>query len=201
MNEKKQKLAQVDELIKCLDIPHEEVIKHWQTASMTNAPANEVFTKTDYPNIKPGMFWYEDDTFSFDRITNKKIKAVVELVENGVIYGDLTASELFDARESSMPWMFVNEYIENYNYPCQKNEKIIWYNMRQLIDIGINYYRVKNAFIKLGKSWWRKSWYWTSTELPGAQAWVAAFPPLVVPIECNKFSYQTVRPVLALTVE
>ena len=200
MKTKEQKLAQIDELIKCLDIPREEVIKHLQLTSMTNVSAIEVLSKTNNPNIKPGMFWHEGNLFSFERLPDKKIKAVVELVENGVIYGDLTASELFDARESSMPWMFVNEYIENYNYPCQKNEKIIWYNMRQLIDIGINYYRVKNAFIKLGKSW-RKSWYWTSTELSGAQAWVVAFPTLVVSIKCNKFSYQTVRPVLALTVE
>ena len=156
--------------------------------------------KIDITKVKSGMFWHEGNLFSFERLPDKKIKAVVELVENGVIYGDLTASELFDARETSMPWIFVNEYIENYNYPCQKNEKIIWYNMRQLIDIGINYYRVKNAFIKLGKIW-RKSWYWTSTELPGAQAWVVTFRSFVVPIECNQFSFQTVRPVLALTVE
>ena len=87
MKTKEQKLAQVDELIKCLDIPREEVIKHLQLTSMTNVSAIEVLSKTNNPNIKPGMFWYEDDTFSFYRITGKKIKAIVELVENDVIYG------------------------------------------------------------------------------------------------------------------
>ena len=197
--EKKKKLAQVDELVKSLGLTREEVVDFFNKLPPVKE-TKKSWLATDITQVKVGMIWYEDDTFSFDRITGKKIKAVVELVEKGIIYGDLTASELFDAREVSMPWMFVNEYIENYNYPCQKNEKIIWYNMRQLIDIGTNYYRVKNAFIKLGKRW-RKSWYWTSTELPGAQAWVVAFPPLVVSIECNQFSFQTVRPVLALTVE
>ena len=48
--------------------------------------------KIDITQVGVGMFWYEDDTFSFDRTTDKKIKAIVELVENNVIYGDLTAS-------------------------------------------------------------------------------------------------------------
>ena len=196
--EKKKKLAQVDELVKSLGLTGEEVVDFFNKLPPVKETKKSRLV-SDITQVKVGMIWYEDDTFSFDRITGKKIKAVVELVENGVIYGDLTASELFDARGSSMPWMFVNEYIENYNYLCQKNEKIIWYNMRQLIDIGINYYRVKNAFIKLGKRW-RKGWYWTSTELPGAEAWVVTFPSFVA-IKCNQFSFQNVRPVLALTVE
>lgn len=163
MKTKEQKLAQVDELIKCLDIPHEEVIKHWQTASMTNAPANEVFTKTDYPNIKPGMFWYEDDTFSFDRITNKKIKAIVELVENGIIYGDLTASELFDILEMHLTWFKAKQFFDKFYYPCGENEKIVWYNINQLQSVYKNYNAVKETFSKLDKMY-RRLEYWSSTE-------------------------------------
>lgn len=200
MDQLKEKLALIDELIKCLDIPHEEVIKHWQTASMTNAPANEVFTKTDYPNIKPGMFWYEDDTFSFDKIKGKKIKAIVELVENGFVYGDLTASEIFAAKAESLYWSHAKDYIRDYDYPCERNEDIVWYNKDQLSKIALNYDPVKNAFRRLGKSW-RRSTFWTSTGYSEyMRAWVVAFRDNTIK-EVSTHSCQCVRPVLALKID
>ena len=50
--------------------------------------------------IKLGMIWYEDDSFSFERIANKRIKAVVELINDGFIYGDLTVSEIININEN-----------------------------------------------------------------------------------------------------
>ena len=200
MDQLKEKLALIDALIKCLDIPREEVIKHWQTASMTNAPANEVFTKTDYPNIKPGMFWYEDDTFSFDKIKGKKIKAIVELVEDGFVYGDLMASDIFAAKAESLPWSLAKEYIRDYDYPLEKNEDIVLYNKDQLYKIVLNYDPVKNAFRRLGKSW-RRSTFWTSTESSEyMRAWAVAFRDTTVK-EDLQYSSQCVRPVIALKVE
>ena len=67
--------------------------------------------KIDITQVGVGMFWYEDDTFSFDRTTDKKIKAIVELVENNVIYGDLTASELFDIPEKELTEKYEEKYL------------------------------------------------------------------------------------------
>ena len=199
MDQLKEKLALIDELIKCLGIPREEVIKHW-TASMTNAPENEVFTKTDYPNIKPGMFWYEDDTFSFDKIKGKKIKAIVELVEDGFVYGDLTASEIFAAKAELLHWSHAKEYIRDYDYPLEKNEDIVLYNKDQLYKIVLNYYPVKNAFRRLGKPW-RRSTFWTSTESSVyMRALVVAFGDNTIK-EASTHSFQCVRPVLALKID
>ncbi len=198
MKTKEQKLAQVDELIKCLDIPHEEVIKHWQTASMTNAPANEVFTKTDYPNIKPGMFWYEDDTFSFDKIKGKKIKAIVELVEDGFVYGDLTASELFEIEERYLGWCSAMWYINAFSYPCQKNEKIVLYSIKQFENLCATYTYVRRTFDQIHKRC-RKDWYWSSTECYPKFAWGLYFSS-GIRNDHDKHSYLYVRPVLALKI-
>ena len=199
MKTKEQKLARIDELIKCLDISREDVIKHWQLMPMTNVSAIEVLSKTNNPNIKPGMFWYEDDTFSCYRITDKKIKAIVELVENDVIYGDLTASELFDIPERRMSWFSAKQFFDKFSYPCGENEKIVGYNIDQLQSVYKNYNAVKEAFSKLNKMY-RKSVYWSSTENGTMVAGVLDFSSGYRGYyhECH---YLYVRPVLALKIE
>ena len=119
--------------------------------------------KIDITQVKVGMIWYEDDTFSFDRLPNKKIKAVVELIENNIIYGDLTASELLTINEQRLSWVECKVYIKKFSYPCQKNEDIVWYNIEQLKNIRDNYECVKKTFDKLYKEY-RKECYWSSTE-------------------------------------
>lgn len=54
--------------------------------------------------VKSGYYWYEDDTFSYSRIPDKKVKAIVDLVEGGYIYGDLTVSELFPIDEQELSY-------------------------------------------------------------------------------------------------
>ena len=85
--------------------------------------------------IKPGYYWYEDDTFSRSRIPDKKIKAIVELIEDDFIYGDLTASELFTIKEQQLTWDDAKKFFENFSYPCKENEKIVWYNIHQLTKV------------------------------------------------------------------
>ena len=95
---KENKLVQVDELITKLGLTRDEVVDYL-TKSPLGKEAEKSCSKISIKQVKAGMFWYEDDTFSFGKIADKKLKAVVELVYNGVIYGDLTASELFDIPE------------------------------------------------------------------------------------------------------
>ena len=40
----------------------------------------------------------------YEYIKDRGDVTIVELVENGVVYCDLTASELFDIKEQKLPW-------------------------------------------------------------------------------------------------
>ena len=181
MKTKEQKLALVDELVVNLGLTRDEVIDYFIGLK-----------------IKPGMFWYDDDTFSFERTASKKIKAVVELVEDGVIYGDLTASELFDIPEKDTHWDCVERFLKELSYPCGKKEKIIWYSIDQFQRVYDNYDAVKNAFDKLHKPY-RTKWYWSSTLN-------SKFGVIFYMREGSKSCSHTasmfyIRPVLALKVE
>ena len=70
--------------------------------------------KIDINQVKPGMIWYEDNTFSFDKQADKKIKAIVELVENGVIYGDLMASEMHDISDVEITWPDAKKFFKEF---------------------------------------------------------------------------------------
>ena len=154
--------------------------------------------KIDITQVKVGMIWYEDDTFSFDRITGKKIKAIVELVEGGIIYGDLTASELFEIEEQDLTWHRAMRYIENFSYPCQKNEKIVLYSIKQFENLCATYSYVRRTFDQIHKRC-RKYWYWSSTEYGSTYAWVLGF---LNGGRGTRYKYYTyyVRPVLALKI-
>jgi len=112
--------------------------------------------------IKSGYYWYEDDTFSAERDVGKKIKAIVELVWGNTVFGDLTASELFDIQEKDCNWNDAKKYIEEFCYPCKDNEKIVWHHTSRLKRVYNAYYNVKKTLEKLGKSP-RRALQWSSS--------------------------------------
>ena len=69
------------------------------------------FSQKNIPKIQAGMFWYDDNTFSADLLADKKVKAVVELVDAGlgVVYGDLLIPD------KKMKWAKAEKYIEFFN--------------------------------------------------------------------------------------
>ena len=114
MNTKDSKLIKLEEAITDLGLTGKEVINH------LNAKMRRIH-KEDISMIKPGMYWLEDDTFSREKIAGIKVKAVVELVtSNGVICGDLTASEIFNINETKK-WFL--EKISNINKPFARLTK------------------------------------------------------------------------------
>lgn len=114
--------------------------------------------------VKPGCYWYEDDTFSKSRIPNKKVKAIVEHVEVNVIYGDLTASELFPIDEQQLSYDDAKKFFEEFSYPCKENEKIVWYDIHQLFRVQKNYYKdVYHVFVEMSKSP-RRNGQWSRSE-------------------------------------
>ena len=155
--------------------------------------------KIDITQVGVGMFWYEDDTFSFDRTTDKKIKAIVELVENNVIYGDLTASELFDIPEKELTWYGAKRFYKEFSYSRRKNENIVWYDIDQLKSVYGNYNAIKKAFKKLHKPF-REKMYWSSTERGSMYARYLSFSSGRRK-DNVKYIFLSVRPVLALKVK
>ncbi|MBE6447676.1 MAG: DUF1566 domain-containing protein [Alphaproteobacteria bacterium] len=155
--------------------------------------------KINITQVKPGMLWYKGDIFSFEKIEGKEVKAIVELVEDGVIYGDLTASEMFDIREEMLNWGNAKNFIDNFYYPSQRGEAVVWYSIEQLEKVCKNYELVKKAFREIKKPF-RKEFYWSSTERSSTSAWYLFFENRFVHTNV-KYDKFFVRPVLTLTVK
>ncbi len=207
---KEKKLTLIDEMVASLGISREDILKHWKIsstadASTTSSSEIDVLGASDFANIQPGMFWYEDDTFSFKKLDSKRIKAIVELVENTVIYGDLTASEIYRFREVLKPWYASIAYINNFPYKRNYNEKIVMYDRDQFWDILKEYKAVQKSFNLIGKPY-RKDCYWTSEEFNCASSKIFGFDEKcdisIYPwaIAQNKDCRMYLRPVIALYV-
>lgn len=152
MNAENKKLPQVDGLTSG------EVI----TRRNKQKSEIRIINETDITLVKPGMIWYEDDTFSFDRIPTKKIKAIVELVKDGIIYGNMAASDLCSIpTKNLMSWYDAGKYLDNCSYPCKTNEKIVWYNIAQLKEVYKKRKAVRKTFNMLGKIYYDGD-YWSS---------------------------------------
>lgn len=123
-----------------LGVTREDVIKSWITSTPDedlvnkmetliqnekNSPA--VFGLSEITKIEPGMIWYEDDTFSFSVIKGKRIKAVVELIDtyDNFIYGDLTASTIYDIQERRLSCYKARKRIANLFSICKEGESIV----------------------------------------------------------------------------
>ena len=159
----------------------------------------EAKTNIDIKQVKKGMFWYEDDTFSFERVPDKKIKAIVELAKDGVVYGDLTASELFENHEQFTDWFGAKKYIEQFPYQLKQNEEIVWYNIHQLSEIKKHYNLVEESFKLIGKRC-RQFSYWACEIHPSFYAKCLAFEGGFVNI-LHKTRRAFIRPVLSLKVD
>lgn len=209
---KEKKLTLIDEMVTSLGISREDILKHWKISSTADASSTtssseiDILGISDFVNIQPGMFWYEDDTFSFKKLDSKRIKAIVELVENTVIYGDLTASEIYRFPEVTKDWFDSIRYINDFIYKCNYNEKIVMYDSDQFWDILKEYKAVQKSFNLIGKPY-RKDCYWTSEEFNYTSSKIFGFDEKcdisIYPwaIAQNKYRRMYLRPVIALRVD
>ncbi|MBE6445326.1 MAG: hypothetical protein E7019_04665 [Alphaproteobacteria bacterium] len=160
------KIKHVNELMELLGVTREDVIKSWITSTPDedlvnkmetliqnekNSPA--VFGLSEITKIEPGMIWYEDDTFSFSVIKGKKIKAVVELIDtyDNFIYGDLTASTIYDIQERRLSYEQARQRIENLFSICKEGEQLIIIAKNLLYKIASYYDKIEDTLIKIGK--------------------------------------------------
>jgi len=121
----------------------------------------EKISRHGIPNVKKGMIWYEDDTFSFERMTNKKIKAVVELINDGFVFGDLTVSELINVEEKHLNWEKILIELRYLSREFKERQFITWQDGDELLNVCNGYDVVRKTFVMLGKSP-RNGVYWTS---------------------------------------
>ena len=156
--------------------------------------------KIDISEVRVGMIWYEDDTFSFKKRDGKKIKAIVELIDSDTIYGDISVSEIISVSELNLNWKGTKRYLENFYYPCKPHEEIVWYDIDQFKKIYQQYYFVKKTFKMLGKEY-RRGFYWADLESPSCDdgAWCFNFR-YGQPYMYRQYVMMPVRPVLALKV-
>lgn len=138
---KQYDITRVNELIVSLGLTHQDLIDAWDLTD----------TEIADTQVKVGMLWFEDDTFSFERVPNKKIKAIVELIDQGIIYGDLTASEILNVEEKNLNWYEAQEYIMCFPYRCKSREWITWHDDYRINAIYQNYQKVQETFRLIGK--------------------------------------------------
>lgn len=191
MESKESKITQIEELITRLGVDREELIARWSNTVSLN-------TDIDISQIQVGMFWYEDNSFSFQRMPNKRIKAIVELIEGNIVYGDLTASEIVSIKEQDKEWHEIKCYIEHFPYCCSKNEKIVQYSIVQLENVYKQYKKVRKSFKVLSKPY-RKGYYWSSTSYDVTIGWGFIFDN-GFKYECMKNIISHIRPVIALKI-
>lgn len=208
---KEKKLTLIDEMVASLGISREDILKHWKISSTADASSTtsseiDILGISDFVNIQPGMFWYEDDTFSFKKLDSKRIKAIVELVENTGIYGDLTASEIYRFHEVTKNWFASIRYINNFPYKCNYNERVVMYDGDQLKSIRANYKAVQKSFQLIDKPY-REGAYWTPEEFNVRYACIVRFRDGINDTNDLAFAEDKdrrpshLRPVIALRVD
>lgn len=141
--------------------------------------------KIDITKVKVGMIGYEDDSFSFNKLS-KKVKGIVELIDfdEGIIYVNMSVSDLCRVKiDQLMSWYEADAlmscyeadiYNEKRPYPCKKNEKFVWYEHELLKQIYNESAAVKKTFNMLNHRYYTGH-YWSSTEASDTMGWGVVF--------------------------
>lgn len=121
--------------------------------------------RIDITKVKIGMFCYEDNTFSFEILADKRRKGIVELIDDINIYIDLTASEISDINEKKLDWKGIFSYTRGLIF-IPRAERIIWYGIDDLLKVYCHYEPVRKTFEMIGKPC-RRDFNWTITFISG----------------------------------
>ena len=160
--------------MKQLGLTRRDVLNYWGGYEPTDKHEC-LFNKYALSEIKPGMFWFDDDTFSMSKFSDKKIKTIVELVSDNVIYGDMTVSEIYNVKPKMLIWDEIEEYLRACNNLCNENEKVVSYTADQLDEVLKTYDHVRNVISKCCGKNPRTKWQWSSTLSSWGCAWIVSF--------------------------
>lgn len=168
------KFEYLEEIMRQLSLTRRDVLDYWGGYKDVDEQKC-LFNKYELSEIRPGMFWFDDDTFSTIRLPDKKIKTIVELVKDNIIYGDMTVSEIFNIKAKMMFWDEIEEYISACQYLCNVNEKVVSYPVECLEEVLKTYDSVKRVLSEsLGKKP-RKKWQWSSSLSSLSCVWIVCF--------------------------
>ena len=117
--------------------------------------------------VKPGWYWYEDGSFSPALLSEKKLKAVVVLIECSTIYGDAFMEKTCCLNEAKT---FLKE--------CQEKlgEKVYLPTLREHIFIGERIDEINRALDRIGNVPLWEGAYMTGTQYSCYQTWIKTHP-------------------------
>ena len=118
--------------------------------------------------VKAGMIWYEDDTVSAVLIPEKRIKSVVLLVQNGIVYGDTFIEDQKSGKE-------ISDFVNSYQKQFQPKETVCQLTFREMAQVVPHLNRINEVLARLEKPVWMGS-YVTSTECACYRYWVYDMP-------------------------
>ena len=163
-DEKKRKIGLVKGLMQKLGVTPQEMINELR-ADLIKDATKLIKGET----VCVGMFWYIDNTFSYDLLP-KPIKAVVEYIDDEYIYGDLTASSLIGEvictySRGYKNLFCIDDVIESSAYKCEADEDIVCYNYSQMEQVCNSYALVKMSLERIKKFPRKEDFranYWTT---------------------------------------
>lgn len=184
-----EKIKKLKEYLVEQDISWEELLsfaidndlinRHFLMAKLTEKPmvrdASVIkLSMMSFPLIQVGMIWYEGNEFSFAEIEGKKKRAVVELVKDGFIYGDLTVGDDIKICERKLPHKDAKEYIAQFSDICDQNECVILGTHEILGEMCKMYSEVDKTLLQM-KKMPRRGCYWSSSSKEKESAVVVYF--------------------------
>ena len=146
-------------------------------------------SKANLSLIRPGMFWYEDNTISETLTSEKKLKSVVLFVREHIVYGDTFQQRyMLGCRVADYLKDIQLKYKSEFGQVCRPNIEDLKCVYRSLSDI--------NASIKkLKKLIWSEEIYLADSVSPDKLNWVDMFDGGEGKIFCENGAY--FRPLIA----
>lgn len=126
----------------------------------------ELLSVESLEKIRPGYYWYEDNTFSKEIIAGKPLKAVVVLVQHSVIYGDIFLEESCEQERLVETMKELSDRV---------NQRLFLLPLvsHQMISLHID--EVNTALQNCEKPIWKGS-YWTATTYACYDLWICLYP-------------------------
>ena len=173
----------------------EKQCKHYPAVREKLATEVEVkfiqLTQGNLPRVKPGMYWYTDDSVSEVFSSDKELKSVVVLVDKGIIYGDSFQQRYILGKKLSG---FMKEMAELYT----KNFKWGVIYRPEVEDLKAMYAslsKINAALAKIKKLKWSENLYWAQENTPQSGLVVDMFDGANCKMPYEEGAY--IRPLIA----
>ena len=140
--------------------------------------------------VQPGLFWYDDNTFSGIWIPDKQIKTVVMMVRDHIIYGDSFNETLCLAK---------NVFLIYEKQVKDTGQKLYFPHLRdfQCIDAHINV--LNESLILAGKPIWN-GFYFSASDCDFNRFWIKSYLDLYQTFSHSSVCYKF-RPLIGMSID